>query len=138
MFRLYLGNKLGKNPPTEKVMWVKNVELIMKYNPRLPNLDNLLKKHMPLGYTDAALKTISPKGCINSILKRNQLLKEILAPSLYPNSKVNRANSITSCNKCNICKNDLISSNYSACSATKKRYYTRGSFILVSITLSVR
>ena len=116
----------------------QNVELIMKYNPRLPDLNSLLKKHMPLRYTDAALKAISPKSCTNSVFKRNQSLKEILAPSLYANSKGNRANSITSCNKCDICKNDLISSNYSACSATNKRCYTRGSFIVISTTLSVR
>ena len=30
----------------------KNVKLITKYNPRLPDLNSLLKKHMPLLYTD--------------------------------------------------------------------------------------
>ena len=30
----------------------KNVKLIMKYNPRLPDINSLLKKHMPLLYTD--------------------------------------------------------------------------------------
>ena len=104
----------------------KNVKLIMKYNPRLPDLNSLLKKHMPLLYTDPTLKTIFPQGCINSVFKRNQSLKELLAPSLYPNNKVNRANSITSCNKCDICKNYLICSNYFTCSVTNRRYYTRG------------
>ena len=104
----------------------KNVKLIMKYNPRLPSLNSLLKEHMPLLYTDPTLKTIFPQGCINSVFKRNQSLKELLAPSLYPNNKVNRANSITSCNKCDICKNYLICSNYFTCSVTNRRYYTRG------------
>ena len=104
----------------------KNVKLIMKYNPRLPDLNSLLKKHMPLLYTDPTLKTIFPQGFINSVFKINQSLKELLAPSLYPNNKVNRANSITSCNKCDICKNYLICSNYFTCSVTNRRYYTRG------------
>ena len=98
----------------------------MKYNPRLPDLNSLLKKHMPLLYTDPTLKTIFPQGCINSVFKRNQSLKELLALSLYPNNNVNRANSITSCNKCDICKNYLICSNFFTCSVNNRRYYTRG------------
>ena len=33
----------------------KNVKLIMKYNPRLPDLNSLLKKHMPLQCTDPTI-----------------------------------------------------------------------------------
>ena len=83
----------------EKSQVSKNFKLKLKHNPRLPDLNSLLKKHMPLPYTDLTLKTIFPQGCINSVFKRNQSLKELLAPYLYPNNKVNRANSITSCNK---------------------------------------
>ena len=97
----------------------------MKYNPRLPDLNSLLKKHMPLRYTDAALKAISSKVCINSVFKRYQSLKEILAPCLYPNNKVNRPNFMTSCNKCDIYKNYLISSNYLTCNVPNRRYYRR-------------
>ena len=98
----------------------------MKYNPRLPDLNSLLKKHMSLLYTDPTLKTIFLQGCINSVFKRNQSIKELLALSLYPNNKVNRANSTTSCNKCDICKNYLICSNFFTCSVNNRRYYTRG------------
>ena len=38
----------------------KNVKLIMKYNPRLSDLNSLLKKHLPSLYTDPTLKTIFP------------------------------------------------------------------------------
>ena len=104
----------------------QNVELIKKYNPRLPDLNSLLKKHLPLRYTDAASKAISPKGCINSVFKRNQSLKEILAPCLYPNNKVNRPNFMTSCTKCDIYKNYLIGSNYLTCNVPNRKYYRRG------------
>ena len=60
----------------------KNVKLVMKFNPRLPDLNSLLKNHMSLLYTDPTLKTIFPQGCIRSAFKRNQQLKELLAPSL--------------------------------------------------------
>ena len=55
----------------------KNVKLIMKYNSRLPDLNSLLKKDMTLLYTDPTLKTIFQQGCINSVFKRNQSLKEL-------------------------------------------------------------
>ena len=60
----------------------KNVKLIMKYNPRLPDLDSLSEKYMPLPYIEPILKTIFPQGCINSVFKGDQSLKELLAPSL--------------------------------------------------------
>ena len=72
------------------------------------------------------MKIIFQQGCFNSVFKRNQSLKELLAPSSYPNNKVNRANSTTSCNKCDICKNYLICSNYFTCRITNRRYYMKG------------
>ena len=114
----------------------KIVKLIMKYNPRPPDLNSLLKKHMPLLYTDPTLKSIFPQGCINSVFKRNQTLNELLAPSLYTNNKVNRANSITSCNKCDICKTYLICCNYLTCSAPIEEILQGGSFIVIVTTLS--
>ena len=115
----------------------RNVKLTMKYNPRLLDLNSLLKKYMPLLHTDSTLKTNFPQGLINSVFKKNQSLKELLAPSIYPNNKVNRANSIISCNKCDICKNCLILFNYFRYRDTNRRYYTRGSFIVIAITLSI-
>ena len=63
---------------------------------------------------------------MNSVFKRNQSLKELLLPYLYPNKKVIRTNLITSCNKCDMCKNYLICSNYFTYSVTNRRYHTRG------------
>ena len=124
---LTLSREQARQKPTNRKSQVsKNVKLIMKYNPRFPDLNSLLKKHMPLLYTNPTLKTIFPQGCINSVFKRNQSLKELLAPSFYPDNKVNRANSITSCNKCDVCKNYLICSNYFTCSVTNRRCYRRG------------
>ena len=74
----------------------------MKYNPRLLDLNSLLKKHLSLLHIDPNLKTIFPQDCITSVFKRNQSLKELLAPSLYPKKKFIRTNSITNCNKCDI------------------------------------
>ena len=112
--------------PNRKNQMSRNVKLIMKYNPRLSDLNSLLKKHAFTIQRPHVQKTIFLQGCINSVFKRNQSLKELLAPSLYPNNVSNKVNSITSCNKRDICKNYLICSNYSTCSVTNSRYYTRG------------
>ena len=94
---LTLSRQQARQKSTNRKSQVsKNVKLIMKYNPRLPDLNSLLKKHMSLLYTNPTLKTIFPQDYINSVLKRNESLKELLAPSLYPNNKANRANSIIS------------------------------------------
>ena len=124
-----------QKPTNWKSQVGKNVKLIMKYNLRLPDLNSLLRNHMPLLYTDPTLKNIFPQGCINSVFERNHSLMELLGHSLCRNSKVGRAYSITSCNKCDICKNYLICSNYFTCSVTNRRYYTRGSFIVIVIML---
>ena len=47
---------------------------------------------MILLHTDPTLKTILPQGYINSVLKKNESLRELLAPSLYPRKKVIRIN----------------------------------------------
>ena len=49
---------------------------------------------MSLLYTDPTFKNIFPLDCINLVFKRNQSLKELLAPSLYPKKKFMRANLI--------------------------------------------
>ena len=54
-----------------KIQVSKNVKLTMMYNPRLPGLEILLKKHMHLLFIDLTLETIFPQVCINSVIKRN-------------------------------------------------------------------
>ena len=54
----------------------------MEDNPSLPGLNLLLKKHIALLYTDPTSKTVFLQGCINSVFKINQSLKELLGPSL--------------------------------------------------------
>ena len=80
---------------------------------------------MSLLYTDPTFKNIFPLDCINLVFKRNQSLKELLAPSLYPKKKFMRPNLITSCNKYDTSKNYLKYFNYFICSVTNRRYYTK-------------
>ena len=86
---LTLSRQQARQKSTNRKSQVsKNVKLIMKYNPGLPDLNSLLKKHMPLLYKDPTLKTTFSQSCIDSVFKRNQSLKELLAPSLYQTTKL--------------------------------------------------
>ena len=72
----------------------------------LPNMRNLIKKHLPVFHSDSDHKNIFPENSICTVFKRKRNLKEILYPSLYTKSYV-----IKNCGKCGICKNYLISEN---------------------------
>ena len=90
-----------------------------KYNPRLPKIDGIIKKHISILHNDDALKTVFPKGCFSTIYKRNKNLKELIAPSVYPKKINTRISSITSCD---ICKNYMIFDNTFICTVTGKTY----------------
>ena len=57
------------------------------YNPMLPNMRSLIKKHLPILHSDTNLKNIFPENSICTVFKRNRNLKEILSPSLYTKRK---------------------------------------------------
>ena len=75
---------------------------------------------------DPILKAVSSQRCVGSVFERNQSLKELLAPSLNPNKKIAKTNSITSFNNGEIWKgyNYFIGYNYLIC-ITNRKYYTR-------------
>ena len=87
---------------------VSKIKFLTTYNPSLPKIDGIIRKHLPLLHSDDSLKKLFPANIFSTIFKRNKNLKEILAPSKYPNPKNSRRNSITSCNKCDICKNYMV------------------------------
>ena len=96
-----------------------------KYNPRLPKIDGIIKKHISILHNDDALKTVFPKGCFSTIYKRSENLKELIAPSVYPKKINTRISSITSCNNCDICKNYMVFDNTFICAVTGKSYFIR-------------
>ena len=107
----------------------------MKYNPKLPKIDGIIKKHISIRHSDDAFKTLFPKDCFSTIYKRNKNLKELIAPSIYPNKTNTRKSSITNCNNCDICKNYMIFDNTSTCTATGKSYFIRGQLNCESINV---
>ena len=58
--------------------------------------------------------------------RRKKNLNEILSPSLFPSKAMQIENAITSCNKCDICKNFLVSDTKFKCKVTGRVYNIRG------------
>ena len=84
---------------------VSRINILTTYNSSLAKIDGIIKKHLSLLHNDDSVKQLFPANIFSTIFKRNKNLKELLAPSKYPNPENSRQNSITSCNKCDGCKN---------------------------------
>ena len=106
-----------------------------KYNPRLPKIDGIIKKHISIWHGDDALKTVFPKDCFSTIYKRNENLKELIAPSIYPKKINTRTSSAKICNNCDICKNCMIFDDTFICRVTGKSYFKRGQLNCKSINV---
>ena len=72
------------------------------------------------------MKKIFAPNTIKTLYRREKNLKENLSPSLFSSKAKQIENSITSCNKCNICKNFLVSDTKFKCKVTGRVYNIRG------------
>ena len=81
----------AKRPKTNQVSKIK---FLTTYNPSLPKIDGIIRKHLSLLHSDDSLKQLFPANIFSTIFKRNKNLKEILALSKYPNPKNCRQNCI--------------------------------------------
>ena len=72
------------------------------------------------------MKKIFPPNTIKTLYRREKNLKEILSSSLFPSKAKQIENSITSCDKCDICKNFLGSDTKFKCKVTGRVYNIRG------------
>ena len=112
--------------PKVKSNQVRKLNFFTTYNPSLPNMDTLVKKYLPLLHSDENLKELFPASAFNTIYRRNKNLKELLSPSLFPNRKSTKSNSIISCNSCDICNNYMVFENMFTSKVTGKKYFIKG------------
>ena len=87
---------------------VSKVKFITTFNPDLPSIEGLIKKHIHYLYSDEFLRNVFPNKKFSVIYKRNKNLKEMVAPTLYRKPSIKSNRTILSCKKCDICKNFLI------------------------------
>ena len=100
--------------------------LITQCNPLLPNINTIIKKHLPVLHSSHKMLQIFPENTVNVTYRRNKNLKELISPSLLPRT-IKENYSIEKCNRrCDICKNFLVLSTEFTCYATKRKYKIRG------------
>ena len=104
---------------------------VLTYDPNLPSINGLIKKHFHLLLSSPKLKELFPPNSIISSFRRSKNLKEILAPSKCRKGSLV---SITlpsagcfTCNKtrCNLCKNFLDNSQTFSSAQTGKTYFVQ-------------
>ena len=114
--------------PKAKSNHVENLNFFTTYNPIVPNMVTLVKKHLPILRSDENLKEVFTATVFNTIYRRSKNLKELLSPLLYRNRKSTKRNCIISCNICDICKNHIVFENMFTCTITGKKYFIKGEF----------
>lgn len=88
------------------------------YNPNLPNINYIIRKHRHLLESNTKLKELFPKNSIIPAYRRSKNLKAILAPSKYQTRNIHTTNPLEAgcykCDKgrCDLCKNFVESRNF--------------------------
>ena len=101
--------------------------MISQYNPLLPSLKTIIRKYLPILYSNQQMLHIFWHKTISVTYKRNENLIEILSPSLFPRTTKQNECYIKECNKkCDICKNFLVVSPDFTCFATQRKYRIKG------------
>ena len=122
-----LTREEARKPKLLKTTFSTSCNLIIQYNPLLPNLKTIIRNHLPILYSNQQMLDIFPQNTISVTYKRNKNLREILSPSFFPWITKQNECSIKECNKkCDICKNFLVVSPDFTCFATKRKYKIKG------------
>ena len=87
---------------------MSDLTFITTYNPALPNICNIIQNNLSILHTDENMKKNFPSKTIR--------------PSLFSAKHKNSESCITSCKKCDICKNYLITDNKFKCKVTGRFY----------------
>ena len=58
--------------------------LITQYNPLLPNIKTIIKKHLSVLHSSHEILQIVLENSVNVTYRRNKNLKELISPSLFP------------------------------------------------------
>ena len=67
-----LSRAEARKPKTQNNSFSMSCNLITQYNPLLSNLKKILRKHLPILYSDREMLNIFPENSINITYKRNK------------------------------------------------------------------
>ena len=82
-----------------------NVNLVTACNPIIKK--NFIRNNLPLLYIDPEMKNMSPEGTINVTYKKGKSLREIISPSMFPQTQVQSHSKLSKCKsrRCDVCQN---------------------------------
>ena len=116
----------------QKVKTSKKIfPFVTTFNPLLPDLNYIIKKHLHFLESNPKLKELFPKNSIIPSYRRSKNLKEILAPSKFESTASQNTNSLAGgcfkCNKnrCDLCKNYFVESKDFSSFRTGRSYKIR-------------
>ena len=104
--------------------------LVITFNPNLPDIGRIIKKHLHLLHSNPRLKEFFPRNSVIPSFRRRKNLKEILAPSKYQTTGNHDNTDIGGCfrckrNRCDLCQNFLLESQSFQSFQTGKSYTIR-------------
>ena len=106
---------------------------VLRYNPNLPDINAILKKHWHIFESSPKLQESFPKDSIIASFRRSKNLEEILAPLKYKTDvdKFHRPN-VKGCfvcdRKCDLCKNYFVRGKKFQSSKTGRTYFMKFDF----------
>ena len=120
MSEKFQGRKL------EDLKTIKNFSascnLITQYNPLLPNIKTIVKKHLLVLHISHEMLQIFSENTVNVTYRQNKNLKELISPHLFPRTIKENNCSVEKCHRrCDICKKFLVLSTELTCHATKSK-----------------
>ena len=122
-----ISREEARQPKTHNQRFSTSCNLIMQYNPLLPNIKTIIKKHLPVLHSNQNMLEIFPRNTINVTYKRGKNLRELISPSLFPRVHNQHPSSSEKCQKrCDICTNFLVASTEFTCFATRRKYKVKG------------
>ena len=101
---------------------------VTTFNPTLPNVGSIIKKHWSILQSNPKLKELFPRGSIIPSFRRSKNLKELLAPSRFRSTAVgqpiHQTNGSFKCNRsrCDLCQNFFVQSKSFLSLQTGKKY----------------
>ena len=98
--------------------------LVLDFNPRLPSIGKIIRKHKHLIYNSPSLKNIFPVGSIIPAFRRTKNIKEILSskPREQHRASDNQRGCFRCTAKCDLCQNFLKESNCFTSTSTNRTY----------------
>ena len=101
---------------------------VITFNPNLPNVGNIIRKHLVILQSNPKLKELFPRGSVIPAFRRSKNLKELLAPSRFKTAEEGQTshhnNGCFKCgrNRCDLCRNFFVESKSFPSFQTGKKY----------------